>query len=133
MGLVSVNAQIVKSYLLLERIGQSAQGPIPGRAERSAVWVEWNDDQTTCKMLDNTTWKYKGTDAAGNLHYAFAGANGPIMPFTQYQEAIFTSNFAMLQVVNLFGLGMCTTQIISTYNYAGDGVQIAYDYINGNF
>lgn len=54
---------------------------------------------------------------------------------TQYQNAVFSRDYSMMQIYYVFGVGMpgFAVQMNAFYKYIGEGRQPAYDWINGRF
>ena len=129
----SYSQNIVKSYMHWETVSQSAYGPISGTVQNSALWVEWNENGSMCRMLDTTVWTYQGTDAMGNMHYVYSGSEGMTMPMTNYQKVIFSSDLSSMQIHYTFGMMGSYVPITATYRYIGEGKQTAYDHISGTY
>lgn len=131
--LFSAQAQLVRSFMHMETVGQSAQGPVYASPTNSALWVEWSNDMSTCHMLDNTVWRLQGSDMYGNIVYVYAGSSGPTMPMTTYQRAVFSADKMRMQVFYVFGMMGMYTQMAATYNYIGEDTEPAYNCITGNY
>ena len=106
----------------------------PTATLNQATFVEWNDDDSTIKMMDGTEWRYQGMRNGCHI-YSFYRATGMIMPGTQYQSAVFSGDFSMMQIYYVFGVGMpgFAVQMNAFYKYIGEGRQPAYDWISGRY
>lgn len=124
------NAQtITRSYYCQE---MGTQGQVPRVLDRQATYVQWYENGSI-KMMDGTIWKFRNQSFDGVRHYAFAGSSGPVMPGTQYMEAMFSSDFTIMQINYAFGMMGMMVPMYSIYKYIGEGTQPAYDWISGNF
>ncbi len=123
------DAQIIRSYIENEIIGQSVQGPISEVSQHSGTWVEWFAAGDSITMRDGTQWKQtKSLD--GNIHYRYIGTTGKAQPYTQFIEAIFNKDYSKMNIRYVFGpMGMCV-QMAGKYSYLGDGKQLAEEWIN---
>lgn len=105
----------------------------PTATLNQATFVEWDDDDNIIRMMDGTEWRYQGMRNGCHI-YSFYRATGMIMPSTQYQSAVFSGDFSMMQIYYVFGVGMpgFAVQMNAFYNI-GEGRQPAYDWINGRY
>lgn len=127
------HAQIVRSYIQRETIGQSANGPIYNVSQNIATWVEWSEDGSAIQMLDGTQWRYKGQDFSGVHHYQYAGTSMMAMPGTNYIEAMFSSNFQQMQINYTFGFMGMYTPMVSKWGFIGEGKEAAFGWMDGNY
>ena len=106
----------------------------PTATVNQATFVEWDDDDNTIRMMDGTVWRYQGMSNGCHV-YSFWKATGIVMPGTQYQNAVFSRDYSMMQIYYVFGVGMpgFAVQMNAFYKYIGEGRQPAYDWINGRF
>ena len=106
----------------------------PTATLNQATYVEWDDDDNTIRMMDGTVWRYQGMRNGCHV-YSFWRATGIVMPGTQYQNAVFSRDYSMMQIYYVFGVGMpgFAVQMNAFYKYIGEGRQPAYDWINGRF
>lgn len=129
---LTLNAQEkTRSYFCQQTNGPANTCPIA--TINQATFVEWLDDNTI-KMMDGTVWKYQGMNNGCHV-YAFQYASGMVMPNTQYQHALFSADYSMMQVYYVFGVGMpgFAIQMNSFYKYIGEGRQPALDWMSGKF
>lgn len=132
MTTLTMNAQErTRSYFCQQTSGPVSTGPVA--TTNQATFVEWYDNGTI-KMMDGTVWKYQGMRNGCHV-YSFWKATSLIMPNTQYQNAVFTADYSMMQINYVFGVGMpgFAIQMNSLYKYIGEGRQPAYDWINGRY
>lgn len=123
------NAQLTRSYMQNEIIGQSVQGPISEVPQHSGTWVEWSATGDAITMMDGTQWKQtKSLD--GNIHYRYTGTTGQSQPYTQFLEAIFNKDYSKMNIRYVFGPMGMGVQMVGKYSYLGDGKQLAEDWIN---
>lgn len=120
---------ITRSYFCLE---MGTRGQVPRVPDRQATFVQWYDNGSI-KMLDGTIWKFRNQSFDGIRHYAFAGSSGPVMPGTQYMEAMFSNDFTVMQINYAFGIMGMMVPMYSIYKFIGEGTQPAYDWISGNY
>jgi len=132
MMALTMNAQErTRSYFCQQINSPVSTGPTA--CLNQATFVMWYDDDTI-KMMDGTVWRYQGMTNGYHV-YAFSRATGMIMPNTQYQYAIFTTDYSRMQVNYIFGVGMpgFAIQMSSLYKYIGEGQQPAYDWMSGKY
>lgn len=130
---LTVNAQVItRSYFCQQINAPVSSGPTA--TLNQATFVEWNGNNNIIRMMDGTEWCYQGMRNGCHV-YSFYRATGIIMPGTQYQYAVFSSDYSILQVYYVFGVGMpgFAIQMNNLYKYLGEGRQPAYDWINGRF
>ncbi len=120
---------ITRSYFCQE---MGTQGQAPRVPDRIATYVEWYDNGTI-KMFDGTIWKFRNQSFDGVRHYVYTGSAMPLMPGTQYVEAMFSSDYSIMQINYGFGIMGMMVPMYSIYRYLGDGNQLAFDWMNENF
>lgn len=120
---------ITRSYYCQE---MGTQGQVPRVPDRQATFVQWQEDGSI-KMLDGTIWRFRNQSYDGVRHYVFAGSTCPIMPGTQYVEAMFSNDYTIMQINYAFGMMGMMVPMYSIYRFIGEGTQPAYDWISGNF
>lgn len=129
---LTMNAQErTRSYFCQQTSGPVSTGPVA--ASNLATFVEWYENGTI-KMMDGTVWKYQGRKNGYHV-YSFLKSTMMAMPGTQYQTAVFTADYSMMQINFIFGVGMpgFAVPMNSFYKYIGEGRQPAYDWINGRY
>ena len=123
------SAQISRSYMQNEIIGQSVQGPISEVPQHSGTWVEWSASGDSITMMDDTQWK-RTKSLDGNIHYRYTDTIGQNHPYTQLVEAIFNKDYSKMNIRYVFGPVGMGVQMVGKYSYIGDGKQPAEDWIN---
>ncbi len=129
----SCNAQMTKSYMQMEIVSPSYNGPISASADNVGLWVQWNIDRSKIKMFDGTTWSFDKKDGHGNMIYKYQGSTSPIMPGVQYQTVLFIPDYTKMYVFYSFSMMGTTCQMRATYGYIGEGKEPAINYITGQY
>lgn len=120
---------ITRSYFCQE---MGTQGQVPRVPDRIATYVEWYDNGTI-KMFDGTIWKFRNQSFDGVRHYEYTGSAMPLMPGTQYVEAMFSNDYSIMQINYGFGMMGMMVPMYSFYRCLGEGKQLAFDWMNENF
>lgn len=133
MAFIPMNAQMIKSYMQMEVVSPSYNGPISASADNVGLWAQWNLDRSKIKMLDGTSWKFDKKDANGNLIYKFLESSSPVMPGVKYQMVAFIPDFSKMVMYYTFSMMGTSCQMIATYGYIGEGKEPAINYITGQY
>jgi len=130
-SLLAAQPTATRAYYRWKTTGMSTMGPISD-CTPGAVTVEWyNNNFIQIKMgtLSTLTWRYHRKTLDGCYYYSFYNASGVVMPGTNYTEAVFSSDWGLMQINYMFGLGAFRKIPMSTiYRYLAEGDSAADEY-----
>lgn len=126
-ALNNLYAQDCKSYLQMEMLSPSADGPITASPGNTGLWVVWDDNNATISMMDGTVWEYSYIDEKNNSHYKYKYSTLSTMPGVTYHEAVIIPDKTKIRVSYTFSLMGSGVEIYATYGYIGEGKQPAIE------